>query len=77
LTFEKSDESGYILVGGTFMGDIWISDLSPSGDIVWQRTYGGYDIDLLFGDVRRPVMEGISLPVKLNHLALAIMMVGF
>ena len=60
LAFEKSDGSGYILAGdtfsfdfgGTYMGDIWILDLSPSGDIVWQRTYGRYDLDLLFGGVQ-------------------------
>jgi len=56
-TFEKSDGSGYILAGDTFTfdaggtaaGDFWILDLSPSEDIVWQRTYGGSDTDLLRG----------------------------
>ena len=60
LTFEKSDGSGYILAGDTFtfdaggrMGDIWILDLSLSGDIVWQRTYGGAaDCDLLYGGIQ-------------------------
>jgi hypothetical protein len=59
LTIEKSDGSGYILAvdtftfdaGGTAMGDIWILDLSLSGDIVWQRTYGGSDCDLLYGGI--------------------------
>jgi len=56
LTFEKSDGSGYILAGDNFTyepgGDIWILDLSPSGDIVWQRTYGGpADCDLLYGGI--------------------------
>jgi hypothetical protein len=59
-TFEKSDGSGYILAGDTFtfdaggtaMGDIWILDLSPSGDIVWQRTYGGSDCDLDYGGIQ-------------------------
>jgi len=54
--FEKSDGSGYILAGGNFSydpnGDIWILDLSLSGDIVWQRTYGGAaDCDLLYGGI--------------------------
>jgi len=60
LAFEKSDGSGYILAGDTFtfdaggrMGDIWILDLSLSGDIVWQRTYGGAaDCDLLYGGIQ-------------------------
>jgi len=57
LAFEKSDGSGYILAGDTFTydanGDIWILDLSPSGDIEWQRTYGGSaDCDLLYGGIK-------------------------
>jgi len=54
--FEKSDGSGYILAGDNFSydlsGDIWILDLSLSGDIVWQRTYGGSDCDLDYGGIQ-------------------------
>ncbi|UCC40638.1 MAG: hypothetical protein JSV96_04110, partial [Candidatus Aminicenantes bacterium] len=61
--FEKSDGSGYILAGDNFSynpyGDIWILDLSLSGDIVWQRTYGGAaECDLLYGGIEETVDGG-------------------
>ena len=57
---EKKNSEGYILYyatatfdyGGTQCGDIWILDLSPSGDINWQRTYGGNEEELLYGGMQ-------------------------
>ena len=57
---EKTDGSGYIVgqftctfdAGGTEHGDIWILDLSPSGDINWQRTYGGVEPEKLYGGIQ-------------------------
>lgn len=43
---KEVDGGGYIIVGGTEsfgagLRDIWIAKLSSSGDMEWQRTYGG------------------------------------
>jgi hypothetical protein len=60
LVIEKKDGSGYILSGATFTfdaggtqyGDLWILDLSLSGDIVWQRTYGGSNEEIFHGGIQ-------------------------
>jgi len=60
LVIEKKDGSGYILAGATFTfdaggteyGDLWILDLSLSGDIVWQRTYGGLNEEIFHGGIQ-------------------------
>jgi len=58
LVIEKKDGSGYILAGATYTfdatayGDLWILDLSQSGDIVWQRTYGGLDEEMFHGGIQ-------------------------
>jgi len=46
----QTADGGYIVAGTTVSfsdgdDDIWILKLSSSGDIEWQRTYGGYDHD--------------------------------
>ncbi|MCK4759098.1 MAG: hypothetical protein KAT69_03570 [Candidatus Aminicenantes bacterium] len=47
-TIQQTSDGGFILAGdtlsfGTGAKDIWIIKLSLSGDIEWQRTYGGVD----------------------------------
>jgi len=56
-------EGGYLFVGGTSSddgdveghqgeGDYWVVRLSESGDIIWQRCFGGTEIDVALGVVR-------------------------
>jgi len=47
---QQTDDGGYIVTGWTdSFGkknlDLWIFKLNPNGKIVWQKTYGGNDID--------------------------------
>ncbi|MCK4816910.1 hypothetical protein KA005_14165, partial [bacterium] len=47
-TIQQTNDGGFILAGdtpsfGTGAKDIWILKLTSSGDIEWQRTYGGVD----------------------------------
>ena len=49
FSIQQTSEGGYVVAGstGSFgnMGDAWILKLDPSGDISWQKTYGGDDTD--------------------------------
>ena len=45
-TIQQTTDGGYILFGqtdsfGSGFGDFWVLKLSGSGDVVWQKTYGG------------------------------------
>ena len=45
-SIQQTEDGGYILTGrtesfGAGSGDIWILKLSPTGDVEWQKTYGG------------------------------------
>jgi len=47
---QQTDDDGYIVAGdttsfGSMQMKIWILKLSPSGDIEWQKIYGGFGID--------------------------------
>jgi hypothetical protein len=45
-TIHETEDRGYIIAGNTWsfgseFSDVWVLKLSSSGDIEWQRTYGG------------------------------------
>ncbi|GAI33263.1 unnamed protein product, partial [marine sediment metagenome] len=45
-SIRQTDDGGYVVTGTTYSfgagdGDLWILKLTSSGDIEWQRTYGG------------------------------------
>ena len=49
-TIQQASDGGYILAGDTLSSgagvkDIWVLKLTSSGDIEWQKTYGGFDND--------------------------------
>lgn len=57
---EKTSDGGYIVIGGTFSnngdvpsnqgsGDAWIIKLSILGNVEWQKTIGGTQMDLGYG----------------------------
>jgi len=45
-SIQQTSDSGYIVAGGTWsfgagLTDFWVLKLDASGDVVWQKTYGG------------------------------------
>ncbi len=51
---QQTSDGGYIVAGGTESfgagnGDFWVLKLDASGNISWQRTYGGIGYDNSFG----------------------------
>jgi len=49
-SIQQTDDGGYIVAGGTMSYgagyyDFWVLKLFSNGDIDWQKTYGGGDID--------------------------------
>jgi hypothetical protein len=49
-SFDQTQEGGYIVVGGTSSfgsgdSDFWILKLDSSGNIIWEKTYGGAGYD--------------------------------
>ena len=52
-SIQQTDDGGYIVAGytnsyGVGGMDFWVMKLSSSGDIEWQRTYGGYGYDYAY-----------------------------
>ncbi len=50
LSIEQTSDGGCIVAGGTMSfiygeRDVWVLKLSSTGDIEWQKTYGGSDLD--------------------------------
>ena len=50
VDIHQTDDEGYIVAAdttsfGSMQGKIWILKLSPSGDIRWQKIYGGFQND--------------------------------
>ena len=53
ISIQQTADGGYIVAGRTISfgagsEDIWILKLSSTGDVEWQKTYGGNDIDKAF-----------------------------
>jgi len=48
-SIQQTTEGGYIIAGSTqsfgVSGDLWVLKLDNSGDITWQKTYGGSKFD--------------------------------
>jgi uncharacterized delta-60 repeat protein len=49
-SIRQTSDGGYIVAGktgsfGAGHGDIWVLKLNASGDVVWQKTYGGRDYE--------------------------------
>jgi hypothetical protein len=48
LSFTKTDDGGYIIVGSTDavdeMGDIWVVKTNEAGETSWQKTFGNADL---------------------------------
>ena len=50
-SIQQTSDGGYIVAGhtdysvGGSLGDIWILKLDPSGNILWQKRYGGSSKD--------------------------------
>jgi len=58
---EQTEDAGYIVAGvtesfGAGGPDIWVLKLDASGEVEWQKTYGGSDWDL--GYTIRPTTDG-------------------
>jgi len=60
-SIQQTSEGGYIVVGFTVSfgaggSDIWVLKLSPTGDIEWEKTYGGSD-SLTWSDSGSSIQE--------------------
>ncbi len=56
---QQTSDGGYIVAGNTeSFGsggfDAWILKLDTNGDIAWQKSYGGPDVDKVFSLIERP-----------------------
>jgi len=53
FSIHYTTDGGYIIGGGNRVSgpgadDIWVLKLDQNGNILWQKTYGGYDYDYIF-----------------------------
>ncbi|MCK4822576.1 hypothetical protein KA005_42825 [bacterium] len=60
-SIQQTSDGGYIVVGNTLSfgaggKDIWVLKLSPTGDIEWEKTYGGSD-SLARHDIGNSIQE--------------------
>jgi len=56
---QQTGDEGYVVAGytrsfGAGEGDIWVLKLSSSGDVEWQKTYGGINEDNIFSICQTP-----------------------
>lgn len=52
-SIQQTSDGGYIVAGwtssfGAGNDDAWVLKLDPSGDVVWQKTYGGANNDYAY-----------------------------
>ena len=71
-SIQRTSDGGYIVAGfnrslGAGDNDIWVLKLDTSGDVVWQKTYGGSDSDVAW-EIQQTLDNGYILLVQLLFL---------